>query len=142
MDVEALKALMKSDPAAAGSELARIKATFPSGAKDGWTRWHNANNIRSSSITDCLRAAGLRKPAQPKAAPAQAVVLTPAGELHEATLGFKAMMTKAEADPDVARAEKRRTVAFQHFAFLLSKSTLPELMQMTPDQIVSLLRKL
>jgi hypothetical protein len=65
------------------------------------------------------------------------------GELHEATLGFRAMIKKAvksRKEDDWRTSHERRTVAFQHFKKLLTASNLPQLMNMTPDEIIELIR--
>jgi hypothetical protein len=52
------------------------------------------------------------------------------------------MMVKAEAEEDIAKSEKRRVVAFQHFKFLIVHNRLPELMGISADEIIDLLRKI
>jgi predicted transcriptional regulator len=67
------------------------------------------------------------------------------GELHEATRGFIAMIRKASLSMDGGRGDARksrdqRTVAFAHFKKLVSTSNLPALMNLTPDEIIDLVR--
>jgi len=62
------------------------------------------------------------------------------GEIHEATRGFKAMIRKGALEEDMVKSRERRTVAFAHFKLLLSQSNLPQLMGMSPDEIIELIR--
>jgi hypothetical protein len=65
------------------------------------------------------------------------------GEIHEATRGFVAMIKKAAKagdEKDWRTSHQRRVVAFQHFKLLLTQSNLPALMNMTPDEIIELIR--
>ena len=94
-------------------------------------------------LETCLHAFDpVKYPKKPKVSRKSPGVKIPAGELHEAARGFKAMMDKAAKEEDIAQSRRCRTVAFQHFKFLLSKSDLPGLMNMSPDQIIELVRKI
>lgn len=65
------------------------------------------------------------------------------GEIHEATRGFVAMIRKgaqAGDNKDWRLSRERRTVAFAHFKKLLEQSNLPQLMGMSPDDIIELIR--
>jgi hypothetical protein len=64
------------------------------------------------------------------------------GEIHEAKIGFRALMNKAEKSEDMDKSRAYRLVAFQHFKFLLNQSTLPALMEMSADEIIELVRKI
>jgi hypothetical protein len=139
-DIPALKKLMSTDRAAAGKILSDIRDELPARA---WTPWVNRNEIRWESAARCLRAHDpvrwAKTRAENRTVPRAPL---PVGEIHEATRGFKAMMTKAEAEEDMRVSHKRRTVAFQHFKFLLERSTLPALMKMSSDEIINLARKI
>lgn len=65
------------------------------------------------------------------------------GELHEARQGFRAMIRRAEKSGDAGdwrKSREQRTVAFAHFKLLLSQSNLPQLMKMSVDEIIELIR--
>jgi hypothetical protein len=49
------------------------------------------------------------------------------GQIHEATRGFVAMLRKARKEKDIDKYNGRRTVAFQHFKFLIVHNGLPAL---------------
>jgi hypothetical protein len=156
MDIRAIEAqrlMAARDWKGAGAVLAPVRAACPATRTKagGWTEWCHTNKIRMGSARKAISAfsdpvaweakAEARRIRQ-RVTPGTALVLAPKGELHEATRGFKAMMVKAEAEEDIAKSEKRRVVAFQHFKFLLNASNLPALMQMPPDEIINLLRKI
>lgn len=137
IDIPALRELIRVDKRAAGAILSTVRESLPDG---GWTRWVRLNDLRYSTISACLLAYDPAK--YPKKSRGPATPAIPAGEIHEATRGFKAMMTKAAAEEDIAQSRRRRVVAFQHFKFLLARSNLPALMQMSPDEIIELVRKI
>jgi hypothetical protein len=150
LDLDALAAQVKelriTNKPEAGKILDTVKPYLIARKGDGapmWSRWVQSMHLDWKQLETCLHAFDpVKYPKKPKADRRRPTEKTSAGELHEASRGFKAMMDKAAREEDIAMSRKRRTVAFQHFKFLLSKSDLPSLMNMTPDQIIDLVRKI
>jgi hypothetical protein len=142
-----IRELMKRDKFAAGAQFHKIRKSLEASGKGGWSHFMHVNRFRWQKVSQCLATYDpvlyppkqYGTPVKPKQA-ALPVPAAPLGEIHEATRGFRAMILKASREEDMGISRKRRTVAFAHFKFLLINSTLPALMQMTPDEIIILLR--
>jgi len=61
----------------------------------------------------------------------------PVERYHVVARSFEGPRSRASSSE---KADERRTVAFAHFKMLLANSNLPELMGMSPDEIINLVR--
>lgn len=143
--------LRHSDKSAAGAIFIQVKKYLAANPSEGlWSDWMRRYNFKWEVAKKCayIYSPSIAAEVFPDSLARPKNKLPPgisAGELHEASRGFKAMIRKASLSMDGGRGDARksrdqRTVAFAHFKKLLSTSNLPALMGMTADEIINLIR--